>query len=119
MTNHHEGGDNLLRDVLRFKRLWHAARDENARQAALIAEQRLELIASRVRTRLRRLEDVGHYIGLETFVQPDGRLDYRKLDLMVSDLLRRRPELSAIPHPNVTPPEYNEGDEMDMVGDLP
>ena len=50
MTNHHEGGDNLLRDVLRFKRLWHAARDENARQAALIAEQRLELIASRVRT---------------------------------------------------------------------
>lgn len=119
MTNHHEGGSNLLRDVQRFKKLWHEARAETERQAALIAEQRLELIAGRVRNRLRRLEDFHHYIGAEAVLHIDGRLDYRKLDVLIGDLLRRRPELSAIPHPNVTPPEYNEGDEMDMVGDLP
>ena len=119
MTNHHEGGSNLLRDVQRFKRLSREGRDEIARLTALITEQRLELISTRVRGSLLRLEDFYTYIGVKAVLHIDGRLDYRKLDVLIGDLLRRRPELSAIPHPNVTPPEYNEGDEMDMVGDLP
>lgn len=119
MTNYRDGGSNLLADVVRFKRLWHEARAETERQAALIAELQLHLLAGRVRGRLLRFEDFHTYIGVEAVLHIDGRLDGRKIDLAVGDLLRRRPELSAIPHPNVTPPEYNEGDEMDMVGDLP
>ena len=103
MTNYRDAGDNLLADAVRYKKLWHKAQDETKGQAALIAEQRLELIAGRVRGRLLRLEDVA-YLDLQTVVQPDGRLNYRMLDLLVSDLLRRRPELGA-PELDVTPVE--------------
>ena len=95
----------LLGDVVKAKRLWRAARDENARQASVIRELQLELIAGRVRGRLRRFEDFHQYIGAEACLHIDGRLDYRKLDLLVSDLLRRRPELGA-PDSNVSPLEY-------------
>ena len=95
----------LLGDLVKAKRQRNASAALVAEQAALIAEQRLELIASRVRTRLRRLEDFHTYIGAEACLHIDGRLDYRKLDLLVSDLLRRRPELGA-PDSNVSPLEY-------------
>ena len=117
MTNYRDAGDNLLADAVRYKKLWHEVRSETERQAALIAEQQLELIAGRVRTRLRRLEDFHHYIGTEAVLHIDGRLDYRKVDLLVSDLLRRRPELSARPNPDVRALEYNQGDGA-KVNDL-
>ena len=118
MTNYRGAGDNLLADALRYKTLWHAARAETERLTALTSEQRLELIAMRIRRRLLRLEDFHTYIGVEACLRIDGRLDYRSLELKVADLLRRRPELGA-PNPNVRALEYNQDDEMDMVSDLP
>ena len=96
----------LLGDVMKVKRQRNAAAALVAEQAALIAELQMQVIAGRVLGRLRRLEDVATYVGLETVVQPDGRMDLRKLDLLVSDLLRRRPELAAIPPENVRGLEY-------------
>ena len=95
----------LIADAVRYKRQRNASDALVAEQAALIAEQRLELISPRVRGNLLRLEDFHTYIGVEACLRIDGRLDYRKLDLLVSDLLRRRPELGA-PDSNVSPLEY-------------
>ena len=117
MTNYRGAGDNLLADAVRYKKLWHADRDEIARLTALTAELQRQLVASRLAGRLLRLEDFYGHIGLETVVQSDGMLDYRKLDLAIGDLLRRRPELSAIPPENVRGLEYNQGDGA-KVNDL-
>ena len=116
MTNYRDAGDNLLADAVRYKKLWHEERAEAERLTALTAEQRLELIAGRIRGRLLRLEDVA-YLDLQTVVQPDGRLNYRMLDLLLADLLRRRPELGA-PNPEVGPIVYSVGDGADSVSDL-
>ena len=96
----------LIADAVRYKRQRNTADALVASQAALIAEMQRQLVASRLAGRLLRLEDFYGHIGLETVVQPDGRMDLRKLDLLVSDLLRRRPELAAIPPENVRGLEY-------------
>ena len=103
MSDSRDPGFKLAQDAVRYKKLWHEVRDETARLTALTAELQMELIAGRVLGRLLRLEDVA-YLDLQTVVQPDGRLNYRMLDLLVSDLLRRRPELGA-PELDVTPVE--------------
>ena len=97
MTDYRDPGTRLLQDVMRFKGQRNEARAETARQARLVAELQLELIAARVRGRLLRFEDFHQHVTVAAVIQPDGRVDYRTLDLMVSDLLRRRPELSVLP----------------------
>lgn len=97
MTDTRDPGRRLIQDVMRYKLQRNEARAESARQAVLLAELRLELIAVRVRDRLLRFEDFHGHIGVEAVVQRDGHVDNRKLDLMVSDLLRRRPELGVSP----------------------
>ena len=93
MTDTRDPGRKLLQDAVRFKRERNQAREACARQGALLAELQLELIAVRLRGRLLRFEDFHGHIGVNAVMQADGRVDYRTLDLMVSDLLRRRPEL--------------------------
>ncbi|TFD48712.1 hypothetical protein E3T46_14885 [Cryobacterium sp. Hh11] len=97
MSDNRDPGARLLQDVMRFKGQRNEARAETARQAGLIAELQLELIATGVRGRLLRFEDFHQHVTVEAVLCPDGRVDSRKLDLMVSDLLRRRPELGVSP----------------------
>ena len=117
MTDYRDPGTKLLQDVVRFKRQRNEARAEAARQAALVADLQLQLIAGRVRGRLLRFEDFHGHIGVETVLQPDGLVAYRKLDLLVSDLLRRRPELGVSPQ-NSGPIRYSIHDGADNVGDI-
>ena len=116
MTDNRDPGFKLAQDAVRYKKLWHEVRAEAERLTALTSEQRLELIAMRIRRRLLRLEDFHTYIGVEACLRIDGRLDYRSLELKVADLLRRRPELGA-PDSNVRGMEYNQGDGA-KVNDL-
>lgn len=117
MTDSRDPGTKLLQDVVRFKRQRNEARAEAERLEALLADMRLQMIAGRVRGHLLRFEDFHHHIGVGAVVSADGRVNLRKLDLMVSDLLRRRPEL-GISHPNDGPIRYNIGDEADSVSDI-
>ena len=104
MTDSWDPARKLLGDLVKVKRQRNDAVARVARLTALAAELQLQVIAMRVRGRLLRFEDFHQYIGAEAVLHIDGRLDYRKLDLMVSDLLRRRPELGA-PDSNVSPLE--------------
>lgn len=116
MTDSRDPGTKLLQDVVRFKRQRNEARAEVMRQAALLADMQMELIAMRVRGRLLRFEDFHHHIGVANVLQPGGRVDHRKLDLMVSDLLRRRPELAA-PRPDLGSIRYPDADSISEVSD--
>jgi hypothetical protein len=112
MTDGRDAGTKLLQDVVRFKRQRNEARAETERQAALLAELQLELIAVRVRGRLLRFEDFHHHIGVPAVLLPGGRINDRKLDLLVSDLLRRRQELAA-PTPDVSGLRYPDLDSAE------
>jgi hypothetical protein len=117
MTDTRDPGKKLLQDVVRFKQQRNEARAALSLQAVLLADLQLELIAMRVRGRLLRFEDFHHHIGVGTVLKPDGRVDHRRLDLAVSDLLRRRPEL-GVSLEKSAPIRYYERDGADSVSGL-
>lgn len=83
------------RDVVRYKYAMKAAEERLARQTAVLRELQLELVAIRVHGRLLRFEYFHDFIGLDAVLDEEGRIDSRKLELRLQDLVRRRPELGV------------------------
>lgn len=94
MTDTRDPSRKLLADVVRFKRQAREAREELARKAQVLDALRADAIAFRLGGRL-RVEDFRLFIGVDEVVTADGGLDGRRLEVLVADLLHRRPELAV------------------------
>lgn len=90
--------------MMRFKRLWHDARDDVGRLEAELAarlevllELAGEVVSRRVADRLAHPEDLRIPGGVEGVLTDEGRVDEGRLYRLVDDLIRRRPELARRP----------------------
>jgi hypothetical protein len=83
-------------DLVRAKSRARELAAQVAARDVLLSEMRNQLIAARARDRLRRAEYFHDYIGVERVLGVDGRIDWRRFDLLVDDLVRRYPEFKAV-----------------------
>lgn len=87
----------LLKDLARAKQQRRDVEAELERQRRVLADLQAEVIMHRLRGRLLRLEDFDLHIGVANVITPEGRVDGRRLEMLLADLLRRRPELGVNP----------------------
>lgn len=85
----------LLDDARKAKAALYEARAVIVRQAEVLAEMRAELLAIRLRGRL-RVDEFEAFVGVVNVLREDGiRIDDEVLELRVTALLRERPYLAA------------------------
>jgi hypothetical protein len=95
MTDRRNPERKLLHEARVRQEKLEVERRENERLRAVLADAQALEITVRLAGRLRRREDFDLFIGMGRVLDADGRIDARKLELQVVDLLRRRPELAS------------------------
>lgn len=81
--------------ALRASREAARYRHQLRRAEAYIAELNAFAVRVLLDGRLADPEDFHAFIGLDKVTTAEGRIDFRELELQITDLLRRKPHLSA------------------------
>ena len=95
MNDRRDPDRNLLRDISRWKEKSRHLQGLLDQTNTLLREMRTERIRQLVAGRLIRFERLETFIGIDSVIGPDGRIDERLLDQRVTDLLDKYPEFGV------------------------